>query len=910
MVDPPGQQVTSDPLLATKLYLPRRPRGVVARPRLTERLNRGTEAKLTLVSAPAGFGKTTLLAECLAAAPARERCVAWLSLDPSDNRPTTFWTYLIAALQTAAPECNPGAGALALLQAPGPPPIESILATLLNELSTLPKDVVLVLDDYHVIDARDVQTGMAFLLDHVPPRLHLVIASRADPPLPLARLRARGELVEIRAADLRFLPDEAAAYLNELMGLALGERELAVLGGRTEGWIAALQLAALSMQGRDNVDTFIDGFAGDDRYIVDYLVEEVLQRQPDDVRTFLLQTSVLDRLSAPLCNAVTGHDAGVGKIMLEALERANLFVVPLDDRRRWYRYHHLFADMLRAHLADEQPDHVPELHRRASAWYEQHGERPEAIRHALAARDFSCAADLVELAWPDLRNRREEQVLRGWLAALPDEVLEGRPVLCNAYAGVLLTIGELDGVDARLRDAERWLDSTEREAMIIVDHHEFRTLPGSVALHRAGYALARGDLAATATHARRALDLALEDEHLTRGGATALLGLAAWATGDLEAAHQTYAQGMADVRRSGHISGVVGSAINLADIRVAQGRLREAMRTYEQALQLATDQGGAVLRGAADLYVGMSELYHEWNDLDAATQALQRSRELGEHMGFPQNPYRWRAATARINEATGDLDGALALLQQADPLYMSDFSPNVRPIGARMARLLVRQGRVGEALAWVREQRLSVADTLSYLHEFEHSTLARVLLASGDAPAALGLLERLLAAADAGGRTGSVLDMLVVQSLAHQSLGDRAAALAALERALRLAEPEGYVRTFVDEGAPMATLLRAVSRSGTAGDYARQLLSTFATPEEPLPTKQALVEPLSERELHVLHLLATDLDGPQIASELVVSLNTMRTHTKSIYTKLGVNNRRAAVRRAEELQLLSSTARR
>jgi LuxR family transcriptional regulator, maltose regulon positive regulatory protein len=893
------------PLLDTKLFVPRSRRGLIARPRLVERLNSGSESKLTLISAPAGFGKTTLLTAWLAAGPDTKPSTAWLSLDQSDNHPTSFWTYLIAALQRVAP--GVGAGALSLLQST-PPAIEGVLAALLNDLSALPNEVVLVLDDYHVIDARDVQVGMVFLLDHLPPNVHLVIASRADPSLPLARLRARGELEEIRASDLRFTPDEAAAYLNEVMGLHLTADDVAALEQRTEGWIAALQLAALSIQGRADVTDFIASFAGDDRYIVDYLAEEVLQRQPERVRTFLLQTSILDRLCAPLCNAVTGQDDGKG--MLEALERGNLFVVPLDDRRRWYRYHHLFGDVLRAHLSDERPDDVAELHRRASGWYEQNGERPEAIHHALAARDFGHAADLVELAWPALRNRREENVLRGWFAALPDELLRGRPVLSNAYAGVLLVSGEFEGVDARLRDAERWLEISERRAadaagMVVVDEDEFRSLPGSVALHRAGHALARGDLAETAKHARRARALAVEKDHLSRGGATALLGLAAWATGDLETAYQTYAQGMADVRRSGHISGVVGSAINLGDIRVAQGRLREAMRTYQQALQLAMDKGGPVLRGASDLHVCMSELYREWNDLDAATQALMTGRDLGEHAGFPQNQSRWRVAMARIHEAEGDLDGALELLHQAEPMYVSDLSPNVRPIAAVKARVLVRQGRLNEALAWANDQGLSVEEELSYLREFEHITLARVLLASGAVAGALALHERLLLAADDGGRNGSVIDILVLQALAHQTLGNTAAALVPLDRALSLAEPEGYVRTFLDEGAPMAALLQAAANRRIAPGYVQRLLSVPGTAEDILPTKRALVEPLSERELDVLRLLATDLDGPEIASQLVVSLNTMRTHTRSIYNKLGVNNRRAAVRLAEELHLLS-----
>ena len=429
----------SGPLLETKLHVPRWQRSLVARPRLSERLRRGAESALTLVSAPAGFGKTTLLAEWLAVAAADERSVAWLSLDQRDNDPALFWTYLVAALNAGAPAV--GAGRLLLLQRPQPPN-EAGLVALLNDLDAISNDVVLVLDDYHVIEARDVQDGMAFLLEHLPPQIHLVIASRTDPALPLARLRGRGELAEIRAADLRFTPGEAAAYLNGV-GLALTAADVAALEGRTEGWIAALQLAALSMQGREDVTAFIDGFAGDDRYIVDFLAEEVLQRQPEHVQHFLLQTSILDRLSGPLCDAVTGQDGG--KTKLAELERENLFLVPLDDRRRWYRYHQLFADVLHARLRDEQPDDVPDLHQRASEWYEQNGEPSEAIRHALAAGDFERAADLVELAIPAMLRNRQEAAVLGWLELLPDEVVRVRPVLSVGFAGALLRRRRLRG---------------------------------------------------------------------------------------------------------------------------------------------------------------------------------------------------------------------------------------------------------------------------------------------------------------------------------------------------------------------------------------------------------------------------------------------------------------------------------
>ena len=490
------------PLLETKLYVPRPPRGLVARPRLGERMSRGAESKLTLVSAPAGFGKTTLLAEWLASDPAREQSVAWLSLDQADNQPLSFWPYLIAALQTVAP--GVGASALSFLQESQPPPIETVLAPLLNELSAVPNDIVLVLDDYHEVDTHDIQGGMAFLLEHLPHQVHLVVTTRADPALPLARLRARGELVEIRAADLRFTSDEVAAYLNEVMGLDLAALDVAALDGRTEGWIAALQLAALSMQGRDDVAGFIATFSGDDRYIVDYLVEEVLHRQPDHVRSFLLQTSILGLLSGPLCDAVTGLDGG--KAMLEALDRGNLFLVPLDDRRRWYRYHQLFADVLRAHLVDEQPDRVPDLHRRASEWYEQNGERSEAIRHAMAAGDIARAADLVELAFPAMRQGRQEAALLAWLRALPDEVVRRRPVLSVGYAWALVASGDFGDAEGHLQDAERWLGQVAdlpdgpdamSAGVVVVNQDEFRFLAATIAIYRAVLSQFRGDVPAT-----------------------------------------------------------------------------------------------------------------------------------------------------------------------------------------------------------------------------------------------------------------------------------------------------------------------------------------------------------------------------------------------------------------------------
>jgi LuxR family maltose regulon positive regulatory protein len=909
------------PLVRTKLYIPKVRRGLVPRPRLSERLSRTSHPRLTLVSAPPGFGKTTLLAAWLDADAAAERPVAWVSLEESERQPGSFWTYVVTALDAAAP--GVGASALPLLQTASPP-IETVLATVVNELGALPEGLDLVLDDYHLADGPAIAADMTFLLEHLPPHVHLVISTRADPTLPLARLRARGELVEVRAADLRFTLDEVAAYLNEVIGLDLDAADIAALEGRTEGWIAALQLAALSLQGREDVAGFIAGFAGDDRYVVDYLVEEVLSRQPDSVRSFLLQTSVLDRLSGPLCDAVTrGND---GKAVLELLDRSNLFVVPLDDSRHWYRYHHLFADVLRTHLLEERPGEVADLHRRAGQWYGVAGEPVPAVRHALTAGDLEHAADLVEVAIPALLRDRQEATVRRWLDDIPPEVVRIRPVLAVGFIGALMSGGEFATVESRLDDVELLLEAAGGDPsveLVVVDAAELARLPGAIEMYRAALALIQGDPSATAVHAGRAIARAVEGDHVTVSAASALSGLASWGSGDLEAAHRGYSTAVDGLRRAGHFSDVLGCSITLADIRTTQGRLSDARRTYEDALRLAAaEESGAVMRGTPDMLVGLSQIAFERNALQAASDYLSRAEELGEHLGLPQHPYRCRVARARFCEAEGDLAGAVTVLEEAERVYVGDFSPNVRPVPALRARLLVAQGRLAEALDWARDHGLSSDDDLSYVREYEHLTLARILLGRHAAErtqpgpdTAYGLLERLRVAAEEGGRTGTLIEILTLQALAHPAEHGRRdvpGALAPLERAMRLAEPEGYVRVFVGEGAPMATLLEALTREHASWPYPRRLLDALdgAGGTSAQPVSPALVEQLSARELDVLRLLASDLDGPAIARELVVSLNTVRTHTKNIYTKLGVNSRRAAVTRARELDLLSGSARR
>lgn len=925
MVGPSGESpdsaVTAMPLLETKLYGPRWRAGLVSRPGLIERLHQGAERKLTLISAPAGFGKTTLLAEWLADTAGGERAAGWVSLDPSENEPALFWAYFITALQKVRPEV--GKHALSLLQSPQPPPIESVLAALINEINAIDSDFTLVLDDYHVIDASPVHGAFTFLLDHLPPRMHLVLTSRTAPPLPLSRLRARGELTELRAAELRFTLDEASAFLNEVMALELSAIDTATLEQRTEGWIAGLKLAALSMKGRGENRGFVEAFSGDNRYIADYLVEEVLQVQPDRIRRFLLETAILERLSGPLCDAITGEQGS--QALLESLERRNLFVVPLDDTRGWYRYHHLFADVLQAHAIRADPNRVRTCHRQASSWYECNGSPAEAVRHALLAEDPERAAGLLEMAWP--AKDRSYQSGR-WLArvkALPDALVRARPVLSMGYAWALLNSGELEAAEIRMRDVERWLDATadvsRREEgaaseMVVVDKERLRSLPVELASARVYLAQTLGDIPGTVEHAKRSLDLISEGDPAARATATALVALALWGNGELEAAHRTFADAIASMRMAGDTPSAIRGTFVLGDIRAAQGRLHEAESAYQRGLQLVAEQVQPAAPEADELYLGLSELQREWGDLEGAAEFLLTiavSAERAEHAG---NRQRWCTAMARVQEARGDLDGALNLLQEAEGIHVRNPLPRVRPIAAMEARIWIAQGRLVKAMDWARERGLSVEDDLSYMREFEHVTLARLLVARGDTDGgdrslreAVGLLERLTIAAERGGRTGSVIETLVLRALAQQALGNFRGSLDPLERSLALAEPEGYLRVFVDEGIRMRDLLRHATARGIAVEYTRRVLSAFDEPARPVATPGPVpvagtTQLLTARELVILRLIAAGLRNQEIARQLFISPATVKRHIANTYLKLGVSHRTEALARASELKLL------
>ena len=900
-------------LLATKLFVPPARANLVARPRLFERVQAGLRDKLTLIAAPAGFGKTTLLSAWRATVAGGAWPFAWVALDSADNDPLRFWSYVIAALDTLAP--GVGAPALTLLQSPQPPPIERILTSVLNAFSASAagapvRDVGLALDDYHVITAPAIHETLAWLLDYLPPNLHLIILTRADPALPLARLRARGAMTELHANDLRFTPDEAATFLNQVMGLSLTPADVTALEARTEGWIAGLQLAALSLRGREDIPGFIQAFTGDNRYIGDYLVEEVLQRQPPPVRAFLLQTAILDRLCGPLCDAVTQQTDGSG--LLALLERANLFVMPLDDKREWFRYHHLFADVLRTYLQKELPDQVATLQQRASAWYAEQGQQSEAIRYALAAHDFRRAARLIEREWRVYhRSQFRSAAVLGWMKALPDEMVRASPSLSIGYAWELLNIGENEAAASHLHDAELALDSAANNVPL-------RTLQMDIANARAYLALARDDLPGTIAYAQRAIDLCPADDHLARALLESLFGLAKMATGDLEEARHSLSAAQRGVEQAGNILFAIGMTYVIADVQVAQGRLRGAIRTYEEALQLAgihpaAPQPNPILQGTAELYLGLGDLQHELGNVAAAYDNLQKSESLGEAMALPNWSYRLRLVQARIKQSEGDLDRALSLLEAAEHLYYRSPVPEVYPLAAMRARVWIAQGRLDEAMRWAEARGLSVNDDLSFVREFEHITLARLLIAryrqDHDGRAigeALALLARLLTAAEAGERMGSVIEILLLQALAYQAAGEIVQARPALERALLLAEPEGYVRVFVDEGAPMRQLLSAASARGTLPDYTSKLLAAFADEAELRTPHSALVDPLSQRELEVLHLIAQGFSNQEIGARLFLAVDTVKGHNRRIFDKLQVQRRTEAVAKARSLNLLSS----
>jgi LuxR family maltose regulon positive regulatory protein len=919
----------------------------VLRPRLLALLDAALNAKLTLLSAPAGFGKTTLLAswlQSLERSPAQSgeevhgplalRC-AWVSLDRADSDPLRFWSYVITALDRLQPDS--GAPALALLQTPQPAPIEAVLTPLLNALNTLMADAVLVLDDYHLIDAPPIHSALMFLLDHLPARLHLVLLTRADPPLALTRLRARRQLVELRVADLRFTTDETAAFLTDMMGLPLSADNVAALEARTEGWIAGLQFAALAMRDRSDLTAFIAAFTGSNRFIVDYLAEEVLAGQPPHLQAFLLQTCILDRLCGALCDAVVlgdvpaPHNAtrpaspAYSQALLEALEHANVFLVALDDTRVWYRYHHLFADVLRGRLASgTSSTAVATLHGRASAWFEQQGFDVEAVTHALAAGDWERSARLIEqCAWP-VAFRGQIQTVIGWFNTLPAALIRARPTLGALHALMLMHTDQLDAAEARLQEAEQSLmpDTPEEQE---------RQIQGLILTTRANIAFYRGDLPRCVALGQQALERLPETPSLGRAAAMAFAAHSFLVSGDVTAAAERQVAAVAPAARAaGNRFVVLRGLTMLAQFQMLQGRLHAAAATYREAAQLAPEPGGLQsMIGSASYYFGLGDLCREWNDLAAAEQLLLEGMDQATGVLTANATYFGLGfiALARLQHARGDWSGIPATLGRFAELgRRRSFDPLLLARGvAVQAQLALAQGDRDAALHWADTNGLHADAAPSFSRELEYLILARVLIAKsrGDPTAlclrqALSLLARLLTAAEANRRVASVIEILALQALAFDAQGDRAAALAALGHALAHAAPEGYLRLFVDQGAPMAALLRAATQQGIAATYVTRLLAAFpegieAVGTEPHTMRQTsrlqphvslLIEPLTEREIEILQLIAAGHSNQAIADRLIIAVSTVKRHINNIYGKLNVQSRTQALVRARELALL------
>jgi LuxR family transcriptional regulator, maltose regulon positive regulatory protein len=904
-----------DVLLATKLHIPRTRPGFVARPRLADRLAPAQGGELTLVCAPAGFGKTALLADWARRDP---RPVAWLSLDDADNDPARFWRHAAAALDGIRP--GVAERVAALLQGLQPTSFQAVVTTLVNELAGVAEEMVLVLDDYHLIQAPAVHESVGFLLGHLPSCLRLVVASRADPPLPLARLRARGQLAELREHDLRFTPTEAAALLQAAVGPDLPEAAVAALTERTEGWVAGLQLAALSLQSRSDIAAFVDGFSGSHRYVLDYLAEEVLDRQPDHLVRFLLETSVLERLSGPLCQAVTGR--ADSQQLLEQVERANLFLLPLDEMRGWWRYHQLFADLLRARLAREQPEQVPELHHAAAVWSERHGLVLDAVRHALAAEELAWVARLIEQHFDAMLWRSEDATLRRWLQALPAELVRARPRLCLVQAYGALLGGRLEAVQPLLADAGRALAAVAEEPYEPSAGRATSLLanaPAAITLAHAMLAREYGDAERTSAFSQQALTHLTDADRTLRHFAEYYLAMADWLRGRVVEAEQALARLAAEQVAAG-ARYLAPLYRDLGQVQRARGHLGAALGTYETALGIAS-QAGHPLPPAGIALVDMAEVRYERGELDAALDHATQGVALSRQLGWARQLAAGLAILAWIRHAQGDQAGALAAMAEAERVQPSPAMVGLfNPLPALRARLALAHGQVAEAARWVQQRGLGVDDEPSYPREREYLMLVRVLLAQQAPQRALGLLQRLHAQAAAQGRTGSLVEIRALQALALDASGDQAGAQAVLAEALTLGAPEGYLRVFVDEGPPMAALLhqllaaRRQQRPAAVGaprEYLARLVDAFAQAGLPIrpPARRGvvvagLVEPLTAREVEVLQLLAAGAPNRAIAEQLVVTQETVKKHLSHLFDKLGVANRTQAVARARQLGLL------
>jgi LuxR family maltose regulon positive regulatory protein len=891
-------------LLTTKLNVPPVRPSHVQRVELIQRLDKLREYRLALIVASAGYGKTALVSEWIARSQSK---VAWFSIDAGDNEPVRFWDYVIAAIQTTYPDI--GEQTLTLLHEPQPLPTETILSTLINEFSALPDLFTLVLDDYHGIESTSIHEGLAFLVEHMPSQVRLIITTRTDPPLPLARMRVRSQLLELRSADLRFSPTQIATFFTDVMGLTLTTTEVMTLDSRVEGWIAGLQLAGLALQGKRDTADFIASFAGDHRYVLDYLGDEILDRQPEAIQQFLLQTSILEHLNADLCDTVTS--VGDSYSVLEYLDRNHFFVVALDDKRQWYRYHRLFADFLHHRLKLKYPDRVKELHQRASLWFERSGFQAEAISHALAAQDYERAAELVQgiaelLIW----RRAEHNTLLGWLSALPDSVIQMYPRLYLYHAWVLHLTNQLSAADQRIRDAESTLNHAVGSpdpliaGMLAAVHS---TLTG---LHQ--------QFPETLTLSRKALELLPEEAVSWRCMAAINLGVTCAYIGEVHEAVEALSYAMELSQEIGSSFATLSAFWHLSSLQTAQLTLRAAENTCQQLEHAAHMPGLPRFPTSGYVALLLGEISMERNDLDSAERYLLESAEQINPESFPLALLRAYLTLSRLKTLQGDTEGAGYYWQLAEQLErMSKLQGRATLLSISRARRWLEQGNLEAVEGWAAENRLGPDDQFSYHREAYYLVLARLYIARGNmADKALYLLARMVKRAEVSQRNGSLIRTLILQAVAYHGCNESQKAVDSLARALSLAEPEHPLRVFADEGHPIALLLEKVldmQRKGQlalpiSSEYVAQLLTAMgknapsSTPKR--RTVEHLADALSARELEVLRLLADGLESGEIAERLFIAVDTARTHIKNIYSKLGVHSRWEAIKHAEAYSLL------
>jgi LuxR family maltose regulon positive regulatory protein len=913
-------------LLRTKLSVPPLRASLVSRPHLTERLDQGLQLghKLTLISAPAGFGKTTLVCEWvnnlrpdMAEESQVANRIAWLSLDEDDNDQVRFLAYFITALmQVEGIETTFGDAALSMLSAPQPPPTKAILSSLINEVSDIPGRIVLVLDDYHSIESASVDDALTFLLENQPPQMHLIIATRNDPNLNISRLRGRDQLTELRAADLRFSASEAAEFLNQVMGLDLSANDISTLETRTEGWIAGLQLAAISIQGHKDSTSLIKSFTGSHRFVLDYLIEEVLSQQTESVQTFLLQTSILDQLTGSLCDALTDQDDS--QRTLEMLESANLFVIPLDGQRRWYRYHHLFADLLLQHLKQIHPGQMQDLHQKASDWYEQNGFVDEAIEHALRGDDFKKAAQLIE---EQVDAVSEHTKILRWLDELPVEVISSKPQLCIFRARHLFSNGQLEKAEQALQVAEHALDtkfigqtgskSIEQDQQ---SNAARNVIIGMTAVIRAFLAIYKGHIQETIDQSRKALNHLPEQNVTWRSAAALPFGDAIMFKGDIEASYDTRMETLEMSKKSGHPYLILVSNGRLAWTLRQQGKLKQVIELCEQQVQYANQCGISNMSVSGWIMTLWGEALAELNELAGAIQKANNGVELIGSGSGDLAVFGWgNLNLVRILFSKGDMVGVKEVIQRLENIIQDTHRLILNQIFAWKARIWLEENELEAASKWVEEFYLNSNEKLNLLSEIECIVLTRTLIYQGSLDEATKLLQQLLNTAEAGKHISRIIKILILQAMVFQAGDDTTQALVTLERALTLAKPEGFIRIFVDEGTVVARLLHDALSRGISPDYVRQLLGAFPLEEseQVASTKSKvdqseLIEPLSEREIEVLQLIAEGLTNPEISSRLCVSLNTVKTHTRNIYAKLGGHTRTQAVARGRALGIIRS----